>query len=187
VALAAQRASVPWTDDESLGRLVPELEIGFRWTSGRNRVLLGGEDVSDAIRTPMISQGASIVSARPVVRAGLLELQRRLACRAPTGAVLEGRDIGTVVFPEAQVKIFITASDEVRARRRLAELSARGIATTFEQVLSEQRQRDLGDRSRAVAPLKPAPNALQLDTSSLTLEQVIGRVLEVVAQARSRA
>ncbi|MFN7130954.1 MAG: (d)CMP kinase [Myxococcales bacterium] len=184
VALAAIRAGLPLDSDADLERLLDTLDIGFRVENGRNRVLLNGEDVSDAIRTPEISRGASIVSARPVVRAGLLELQRRLARSAPGGAVMEGRDIGTVVFPDADVKFFLTASDEVRARRRHAELTARGVQISLEQVLEDQRQRDLQDTTRDLAPLVAAPDAHHLDASALGPDEVIHRIVELVERLR---
>ncbi len=183
VALASSRLGVGWTDDAALERVLPVIEISFSFEGGKNRVFLRGEDVSEAIRTPEMSKGASTVSARPVVRAGLLELQRRLARAAPRGAVLEGRDIGTVVFPDAEVKLFVTASDEVRAQRRHAELTAKGTATTFEQVLADQRQRDRDDSTRALAPLRAAADARVLDTSGLSLDAVID---DVVAQVRAK-
>lgn len=186
VALAARRAGVGWSDDRALERVLASLEIAFRFEAGSNRVFLGDDDVSEAIRTPEISKGASVVSARPVVRSGLLELQRRLARVAPAGAVLEGRDIGTVVFPDADVKLFVTASDEIRAERRHAELRAKGIAVSVEQVLAEQRQRDLDDTTRALAPLKPAEDAILLDTSALGLDDVLSRVVNLVEKARAR-
>ncbi|HCF59388.1 MAG TPA: (d)CMP kinase [Myxococcales bacterium] len=187
VALAARRDSVAFDDDEALGSLLPTLEIGFRMQDGLNRVLLGAEDVSEAIRTPENSQAASAVSARPVVRAGLLDLQRRLALSAPAGAILEGRDIGTVVFPDADVKLFVTASPEERAKRRHLELKAKGIDLPFEQVLEEQKQRDLADSTREVAPLKPAPDSMLLDTTDFTLDEVVARVVAEVEKARARA
>ena len=195
VALAASRAGVAFDDDARLAALLPSLQIRFTpapvGQPAGLRVLLGGEDVSEAIRTPPMSLGASAVSARPVVRAGLLGLQRRLAT-APgnRGAVLEGRDVGTVVFPDADAKFFLTASDEVRARRRFEELRGRGDPSTFEQVLAEQRRRDRDDSQRAVAPLKPAPNAVRVDTSGLTLDQVVDRLVAEVERrlaARGRA
>lgn len=195
VALAASRAGVAFDDDARLAALLPSLQIRFTpapvGQPAGQRVLLGGEDVSEAIRTPPMSLGASAVSARPVVRAGLLGLQRRLAT-APgnRGAVLEGRDVGTVVFPDADAKFFLTASDEVRARRRFEELRGRGDPSTFEQVLAEQRRRDRDDSQRAVAPLKPAPDAVRVDTSGLTLDQVVDRLVAEVERrlaARGRA
>jgi CMP/dCMP kinase len=186
VALAASRAGVAFDDDAGLGALLPSVAIRFAPPPAGNegagqRVLLGDEDVSQAIRTPPMSLGASAVSARPVVRSGLLELQRRLATAPENrGAVLEGRDIGTVVFPDADAKFFLTAPDEVRARRRFLELQGRGDSQTFEAVLADQRKRDRDDSSREVAPLKPADDALLVDTGSLTADQVVDRLVTEV-------
>jgi cytidylate kinase len=189
VALAASRGGIAFDDDGRLAALLPGLRIRFEpppaGTDGAaQRVLLGDEDVSQAIRTPPMSLGASAVSARPVVRAGLLDLQRRLAT-APgnRGAVLEGRDIGTVVFPDADAKFFLTAPDEVRARRRFLELQARGDAQPFEAVLADQRKRDRDDSSRDVAPLRPADDALLVDTGTLAADEVVDRL---VAEVESR-
>lgn len=187
VALAARRAAIALDDEQGLGELLPALEISFRMEAGQNRVFLGEEDVSEAIRTPENSQAASAVAARPVVRAGLLELQRRLALASARGAILEGRDIGTVVFPDAEVKLFVTASAEERARRRHLELQAKGSVVAFEQVLEEQKARDLADSTRAIAPLKPAADSLLLDTTSFSLDEVIERVVEAVERARASA
>jgi len=181
VALAASRSGVAFDDDARLASLLPGLSIVFEpapvGSGSGQRVLLDGEDVSTAIRTPPMSLGASAVSARPVVRAGLLDLQRRLATApANRGAVLEGRDIGTVVFPDADLKLFLTASPEVRARRRFDELQATGDRSTYEQVLADQLKRDRDDAERAVAPLRPAADAVLVDTTHLTLEQVVDRV-----------
>ncbi|MGC3998502.1 MAG: (d)CMP kinase [Anaeromyxobacter sp.] len=177
VALAATRAGLALDDDAALGALLPRLEIRFAPPAGQGdgqRVLLGGEDVSQEIRTPPMSLGASKVSARPVVRAGLLELQRRLALAPENrGAVLEGRDIGTVVFPDADAKFFLVASPEERARRRHAELQGKGDPATFEQVLADQLQRDRNDSEREIAPLKPASDAVVVDTSGSPLEAVV--------------
>jgi cytidylate kinase len=190
VALAATRRGVSLDDDARLAELLPAVEIAFAppATPGAGqRVLLGGEDVSAEIRTPPMSLGASKVSARPVVRAGLLELQRRLAL-APenAGAVLEGRDIGTVVFPDADAKFFLTATPEERARRRHAELSAKGDPQTLDEVLADQLRRDRDDSERAVAPLRPAADALVVDTSGVPLEGVVERLVREV-QARLAA
>jgi cytidylate kinase len=128
-----------------------------------------------------MSLGASAVSARPVVRAGLLDLQRRLAASpANRGAVLEGRDIGTVVFPDADAKFFLTAAPEERARRRHAELRARGDPATLEEVLADQVRRDRDDSSRAVAPLRPAADAVLVDTSGVPLAAVVERLVAEV-------
>jgi cytidylate kinase len=192
VALAATRAGVALDDDARLAALLPAVAIRFATPAapgGGQRVLLGDEDVSQEIRTPPMSLGASRVSARPVVRAGLLDLQRRLAL-APgnAGAVLEGRDIGTVVFPDADAKFFLTASPEERARRRHAELRGRGDPSSIEQVLADQRRRDRDDSEREVAPLRPAPDALVVDTSGVALDEVVERLVrEVHARLGRRA
>ncbi len=184
VALAATRRGIAFEDDAALGALLPELEIHFAPSpGGGQRVLLGADDVSVEIRTPPMSIGASDVSARPVVRAGLLGLQRRLACAPENrGAVLEGRDIGTVVFPDADVKFFLTASAEERARRRHAELAAKGDASTYDEVLADQLRRDKNDSERAIAPLRPAEDARVVDTSGVPLEAVVDALVRAVEE-----
>jgi cytidylate kinase len=144
-----------------------------------NRIIAEGRDVTDFIRTPEISMAASQVSAIPGVRKALLELQRRMGCIGKT--ILEGRDIGTVIFPDADVKFFLTASVDERAKRRLAELEASGAdAPSFEEVKSQIAARDHGDSTRAIAPLRQAPDALVIDTSDLTLDQVVSKMEELV-------
>ncbi len=176
VALAARRAGIGWEDDARLSRLLDAgLGISFAPAGDGQRVLLHGEDVTEAIRAPEISRGASVVSARPVVRQKLLGLQRQLGLGAPRGAVLEGRDIGTVVFPEADVKFFLTASDEARAGRRHAELLDKGLPVPLGEVLADQRRRDKDDTERAIAPLKPAPDAVVVDTTGMDLGEVVER------------
>jgi CMP/dCMP kinase len=183
VALQARREGVALDDDVGLQRVVAGLQLAFRAERSANRVFLGGEDVSEAIRTPELSLATSLVSRRPVVRAGLLELQRRLGLAAATGAVLEGRDIGTVVFPDADLKVFLFADPEVRAQRRHDELRQKGSAAALGQVLAEQSQRDRQDRERELAPLKAAPDAVQLDSTALELPEVLAR-LEALVRAR---
>ncbi len=177
VALAATRRGIGLDDDARLAELLPAVVIRFApsgLAGGGQRVLLDGEDVSVEIRTPPMSLGASKVSARPVVRAGLLDLQRRLALAPQNrGAVLEGRDIGTVVFPDADAKFFLIASAEERARRRHAELAARGDPATFEEVLADQLRRDRDDSQRDIAPLRPAEDAVVVDTGGTPLEAVV--------------
>lgn len=184
VALAASRQGIAFDDDARLSALLPALQIRFAPPAAPGagpQVLLGGEDVSQAIRTPPMSLGASAVSARPVVRAGLLELQRRLALAPENrGAVMEGRDIGTVVFPDADLKIFLTAGEGQRAQRRFAELQQKGDPSTLEQVREDQRRRDKNDSERAVAPLKPAPDARILDSSELDLAGVVEQLAREV-------
>jgi cytidylate kinase len=191
VALAASRQGIAFDDDARLAALMPTLQIRFAPPAspgGAQQVQLLGEDVSLAIRTPPMSLGASAVSARPVVRDGLLELQRRLALAEENrGAVLEGRDIGTVVFPDADLKIFLTASERQRAMRRFTELQQKGDPSTLEQVLEDQRRRDKNDSERAVAPLKPAADARILDSSELDLAWVVAALAgEVEARLTAR-
>jgi cytidylate kinase len=178
VALAARDAGVGWEDDAGLRKLLSErFQLSFRPApgDGEQLVLLAGRDVTAEIRTPEISRGASVVSARAVVREKLLGLQRDLGLSAPRGAVLEGRDIGTVVFPEAPVKFFLTASDEARARRRHAELLEKGLPARLSEVLGDQRRRDRDDTERALAPLRAAQDAISIDTTGLDLAEVVDR------------
>jgi CMP/dCMP kinase len=194
VALAATRRGVALDDDDALGPVLAGLDIRFEppdAEGGVQRVLLGADDVSTEIRTPAMSLGASKVSARPVVRAGLLDLQRRLATAAGNrGAVLEGRDIGTVVFPDADAKFFLVATAEERARRRHAELSAKGDPSSFDEVLADQKRRDRDDSEREIAPLRPADDAVVVDTSGTPLAAVVetlAREVEVRMRARRGA
>lgn len=168
VALVAKERGVAWSDATACAQIARELDIRFDFVGDKNHVFVGGADVTGGIRTPDVSQGASQVSAHPEVRAALLDLQRRLG--AGGGVVVEGRDTGTVVFPDAHAKFFLTATDEERARRRLAEL---GDKADFETVLREIRERDHRDASRDVAPMVPAADALLVDSSTQTLEEVV--------------
>jgi cytidylate kinase len=185
VALAAQRAGVSWDDAEAMGQLADRLvseravELGNQRSSGF-AVKLRGEDVSLAIREPSVSQGASKVSAVPAVRAALLDMQRQAG--ASGGAVLEGRDIGTVVFPNAEAKFFLTARPDVRAQRRFDELLARGAAPELSEVQREVAERDLRDSTRPVAPLKQAADACTIDSSVLSIDQVVQRIVRRVRE-----
>ncbi len=181
VALLAQRQKMSLDDDKSLETIVRGLDIDFTMVDGVNRVFLRGEDVTDAIRTPEVSRDASLVSTRPSVRQGLLALQRRLAGHG--GAVLEGRDIGTVVCPNAPVKIYLDADPGERARRRLEELRGKGKDVTHEAVLSDMVARDAQDMGREHAPLKAADDAIHLDSTALTPEEVLERIVAAVRQA----
>jgi cytidylate kinase len=182
VALSAQRQGIATGDDAGLAELIRRIRISFKAVGDENRVYLDGEDVSAEIRAPEISLLASAVSARPVVRDGLLELQRRLALEAPVGAVLEGRDIGTVVFPQADLKFFLEANPDVRARRRYEELFQKGSESTLDAVLSDQTKRDRDDASRAVAPLRPADDAVRVDSSSLPLSEVVQKLERTIRE-----
>jgi cytidylate kinase len=181
VALVAKRAGVAWTDGAALARVADALAIDFRFDGDTNRVVVDGDDATSAIRTPEISQGASQVSAHPEVRAALLDLQRRLG--AGGGVVVEGRDTGTVVFPTAACKFFLTANDHERARRRADELRAAGRGDVdLATILKEQTERDARDAQRAVAPMVPAPDAVHVDSSGLSLDEVITKIEAVVRQ-----
>jgi len=182
VALRAKRQGVAWSDADACAQIARDLDIRFDFVGDTNHVYLGDEDVSAAIRTPEISQGSSQVSAHPPVRAGLLALQRALG--AGGGVVVEGRDTGTVVFPHAQAKFFLTASEQERARRRVAELAQKGTAVDFDVTLREIRERDQRDASRDVAPMVPAHDAVLVDSSTQTLEQVVE---SLAATVESRA
>src|SRR5262249_23920586 len=144
------------------------VDFAFAGETEQNRVLLDGEDISAAIRTPEISEGASRVSALPAVRAALLDLQRRLGAQGP-GTVVEGRDVGTVVFPDAEATFFVTASPEVRAKRRALELGGADESA----VLAEMQVRDARDSTRAAAPLRQAEDAVLVDTSALSIDEVV--------------
>jgi len=175
VALAAFERGVSWDDGESLGALMDGLSLSFaRTEDGALRLLIDGRDRSADIRTPNISTGASRVSRHIEVRRGLLALQRRLG--ADGGVVVEGRDIGTVVFPDAEVKVFLTASDEARAQRRYEELLRSGHQVVFDDVLIEIRERDRLDSERDLSPMRPADDGVVLDTSALSLSDVIDRL-----------
>ena len=178
VALRAQREGVAWTDAGACAQVARALDIRFDFVGDTNHVFVAGDDVSSAIRTPEISQGSSQVSAHPEVRAALLELQRRLG--AGGGVVVEGRDTGTVVFPHAQAKFFLTASEEERARRRVAELAQKGTQVDFDVTMREIRERDQRDASRDVAPMVPANDAVLVDSSTQTLEEVVDSLATVV-------
>lgn len=184
VALSATRRGVSYADAGALAAIAAGLDVNFQLDGMTNRVFLTGEDVSAAIRTPEMSEGSSIVSAVPEVRAALLQLQRELAGKG--GVVAEGRDVGTVVLPDAGAKFFLTASDEVRARRRVEELRAAGIAAMYDETLAEMRRRDERDSSRAAAPLVCAPDAIVVDSSVLAIDEVVDQMVQIVRE-RERA
>ncbi len=180
IGLAAQRHGVAGDDAAQVCALLPTLQLRLRYADGQQRVLLGEEDVSDAIRTHEISKYASQVSAIPQVRAYLLDLQRSMAQEG--SVIMDGRDIGTVILPQADVKIFLTASAEKRAERRHRELMEKGQSVPYDQVLQDMIARDKQDESRAAAPLKAAEDAVRVDTSDLDLEQSIARICDEIAK-----
>lgn len=183
VALASRRQNIDWSDEPSVATVAGQLRIEFRWIDDTNQVLIEGEDVTEAIRTPKMSQGASLVSALPAVRQALLDLQRQLGKQG--SVIAEGRDIGTVVFPHADLKIFLTARPEIRARRRHQEWLRKGIDDSYEDVLEALKERDARDENRQVAPLVPAPDSILIDSSKLSIELVVSRVLELADRVRA--
>jgi cytidylate kinase len=174
VALAAQSAEIDPQNDAELENLCGELKLDFVRNDRGLRLLSNGADISDLIRTPEITMLASAVSARPMVRHYLLDLQRKLADEK--SAVFEGRDMGTVVFPEADVKFFLNASTRERAQRRFNEFKADS-TQTLDEVERDIQQRDKNDSTRAVAPLKPAEDAIVIDSTNLTVAQVVEKML----------
>jgi cytidylate kinase len=187
VGLAAARAGVSFPLDEDGARRAVEvaerITIEFRDGASTPRVLLDGEDVTAELRRPEASRRASMVSVVPGVRRAMVARQRELAERS--GGVVEGRDIGTVVFPDAPVKIFLTASPEVRARRRFEELQRQGVAARWEDVLAEQQERDRRDAERADSPMRPDADAVVFDTSRLSLEDVVEQLQALVRKILS--
>ncbi|GIU75091.1 MAG: cytidylate kinase [Bryobacteraceae bacterium] len=180
IALWAKRLGVSWDDAPRLEQLARESRIEL--ASG-GRVILNGEDVSEAIRDPDISEGASRVSAIPGVRRALVAKQQQMGREA--SVVMEGRDIGTVVFPQAEVKIFLDATPEERARRRLKDLAARGIEADFAAVLAEMKRRDERDSTRADSPLRQAPDAIYVDSTGMSEDEVEQALLKIVRERTS--
>ena len=181
LAFAARNHGVDLTNEEAMKVLAAHLDVQFVAGSGEQcqRIILEGEEVTDAIRNEQIGAGASQVAALPAVREALLQRQR--AFQEMPGLVADGRDMGTVVFPDAPLKIFLTASAEERARRRYLQLKAKGDDVNLASLLEEIRARDERDTQRTVAPLKPAVDAIQLDSTELSIEQVLERILSEVA------
>lgn len=180
VALVAKERGVDWSDGARVGEVARSVELRFGPAvgSGRPPLFVDGVDRSIDIRREDISQGASRVSAHPEVRDALLGVQREMGTRG--GVVMEGRDIGTVVFPDAEVKVFLTASVDARARRRTEELLARGLHSSIDAVRREIEERDERDSGREVAPLREAADAVRLDTSDLGLSEVVDRLVAIV-------
>jgi cytidylate kinase len=177
VALAGSRADIPPEDPEAHARVAGTMNVTFEVDEqNEERVILDGDDVTAAIRSETAGQGASRVAAWPIVRSALLERQRAFA--QPPGLVADGRDMGTVVFPEADLKIFLTASPEERAQRRYKQLKDKGSGVSLAALSREITERDLRDSTRTVAPLKPAPDARVIDSTGLSIEAVVNRVLE---------
>ena len=178
VALASERANVDVLDVDTLARIALRLEVKF----GPDRVWLAGEEVSQLIRQEAIGNRASALAVHQPVRDALTALQRGF--RKLPGLVADGRDMGTVIFPEARLKVFLTASVEARARRRYKQLIDKGISANIEALLRDLEARDARDRSRAAAPLRPAEDAQRLDTSEMTVDEAVAQVLEWFAAVR---
>ena len=180
IGLAVCRRGIAGEDTAGIIATLPEIAIQLTYQDGAQHVLLNGEDVSEAIRTEAAGMAASAVGANPTVRAFLLELQRDMAKKQDV--LMDGRDIGTVILPDAPVKIFLTASAQSRAERRYKELIEKGQQVTMDGILHDINERDRQDMTRAVAPLKQADDAVLLDTSSLTLEESIAAVLRIIRE-----
>ena len=178
IGLYAVRAGVDPKDEAAVTALLPQIKLAIRLVDGAQHIYLNGEDVSDAIRAENIGMAASAVSAHPPVRAFLLDTQRGLA--ADQNILMDGRDIGTVVLPNATVKIFLTASPEARATRRWKEYQAKGMPNTYEEVLADVKQRDYQDTHRSIAPLKKADDAIVVDTTSIGFHEVCEEITDLI-------
>lgn len=182
VGLYMQEHGVDFTCPEDIAAVAQqgEITVELAFQPDGQHVFLCGDDVTGKIRTPEVSMAASRVSAVPAVRKLLFQLQRDMALK--NNVLMDGRDIGTVVLPDAQVKVFLTASPEERARRRCAELQEKGTPAEYETVLQEIRQRDEQDMNREIAPLKAAPDAVLLDTSELSFDEVVDRLIAIIRE-----
>lgn len=180
IGLYAVRAGVDPKDEAAVTALLPQIKLAIRLVDGAQHIYLNGEDVSDAIRAENIGMAASAVSAHPPVRAFLLDTQRGLA--ADQNILMDGRDIGTVVLPNASLKIYLTASAEKRAQRRYEEYLEKGQKATYKEVLEDQKKRDYDDSHRKIAPLKKAADAILVDTSELSLQESIDAVIGLMQE-----
>ena len=180
IGLYALRAGKDPKDNEAVNALLPEISLKFAFIGGEQHIYLNGEDVSTAIRTEEVGMAASAVGANPEVRAFLLGMQRDMA--KTQDVLMDGRDIGTVVLPDATVKIFLTASPEARATRRWKEYQQKGVEVSYEEVLADVRQRDYQDTHRAAAPLRQADDAQLLDTSEMNFEQSLEAMKKMIVE-----
>ncbi len=184
VALFAIKNNIDFKEnEEELISKLDEIDIGINYTSQGQRMFLDGEDVSDKIRTEQVSMGASAVAVIPAVRLKLVEIQRRLAQKQ--SVIMDGRDIGTYVFPDADIKIFLTASPEMRAQRRCDQLKQNGMEVKYDDVLEDIKARDKNDSGRSFAPLAQAPDAILIDTTELSLEESISMVEKTIREGIS--
>ena len=178
VALAAFEQGIEWQAEKDVAKLVPQLSIKFE----HGETYLNDADVSEKIRTEQMGQGASKVAAHPLVRIALVDLQHSF--RQAPGLVADGRDMATVIFPDAKIKIFLSASAEVRAERRYKQLINKGLEADYQAILKDLQDRDARDSQRTVAPLQQAPDAILLETSNLTIEQAVNEALQAVSASR---
>jgi CMP/dCMP kinase len=178
VALSAYKLNADLQNEQAVADVASQLDVKFDITGDNTRIFLADSDVTDAIRHESVSMNASLIAAYPKVRAALLQRQKNFA-QAP-GLVADGRDMGTTVFPDAQVKIFLTASAEARAERRFKQLQQKGVAVDMKELIEDIRARDERDTQRASSPLKPADDAVILDSTALTIEQVLNAILAYV-------
>ena len=184
VAWAALQRGISLSDERAVTALAQSLQIDFVTDPEGQRILVDGVDVTDLIRTPQVSDGASVVSVYPGVREAMVAVQRRLG--ADGGVVMEGRDIGTVVFPDAEIKVFLDASLDERARRRFEELRARGAGADLESVRRAEEERDRRDRTRSHSPLRAASDAVVIDSTGIPADEVAAGIVQLV-QRRLRA
>ena len=182
IGLYLLRAGVPYDDAQAVEDAIREIQISIAYQNGEQQVLLNGENVSAQIRTEEVGNMASKTSQYPAVRVKLLELQRQLAASADV--LMDGRDIGTCILPNADLKIYLTADPRVRAKRRYLELTEKGISCNIEEIEKDIIERDLRDTTREVAPLKKAEDAVEVDTSHLTIEEVVDTITAMVQSRR---
>lgn len=180
VGLYAVRNNIPTTDHEQVGKMLAEIRLELKYQNGEQRVFLNGSDVSEDIRLPEMSMAASNVSSIPVVRDFLFEQQKKMA--QENNVIMDGRDIGTVVLPQAQIKIFLTATPEDRAMRRCKQLELAGTPVDYEQLLKEIIQRDYNDSHREIAPLKQAEDAILVDTTGNTFEESVAFLEKLIKE-----
>lgn len=180
VGVNALRNNIDTKDAEKVTESLENITVELKFVDGVQHVFLNGEDVSEEIRLPEASMAASDVSAVPSVRAFLFELQRDIARK--NNCIMDGRDIGTVVLPDAQIKIFLTASPEVRAMRRFKELQAKGAKDSYEDVLSDLKIRDYNDSHREIAPLKPAEDSITVDTSDCSFDESVETIVNIIKE-----
>ena len=180
VGLYAQYNNIDPADEKTLSEHFDKIDIDIKWIDGEQRIYLGGKDVSSEIRTPKSSMYASAVSALPAVRAFLLDMQRNIASK--NSVIMDGRDIGTVILPNADVKIFMSADENSRAQRRYKELIEKGQNVTFDEVLEDMRKRDHNDSTRNTAPLVPADDAIMFDNSKLDIEGTVREAKKIIME-----